>query len=276
MKQSIALLLILACTNFAVAQKKEKIKGSKIVTNKVKEISNFNTLEVNDNIEVFLEKGEFSVVKIEADDNLQDVIAIKTIGTVLQLQTTKTVTRFKKLIVRITYANQIKSITTKNDAIVNAIQEIHSDTLTIKSFDDSKLFLNVVASNFTLQSDQKSSIELNLKGETAKIVMSENSQLKSLVKVTDFTCDLYQKSTAKIEGNADTGTIRLDNDSKLTAEKLQIKSLITIAEQSAKGSVNAEKDIIISASEKSEIELYGSPKIELKRFDDEAKLLKKK
>jgi hypothetical protein len=276
MKQLIALLLVLVCTQFAAAQKKEKIKGSKIVTNKVKEISNFNTLEVNDNIEVFLEKGEFSVVKIEADDNLQDVIAIKNIGNVLQLQTTKTVTRFKKLIVRITYANQIKSITTKNDAIVNAIQEIHSDTLTIKSFDDSKLFLNVVASNFTLQSDQKSSIELNLKGETAKIVMSENSQLKSLVKVTDFSCDLYQKSTAKIEGNADTATIRLDNDSKLTAEKLQIKSLTTIAEQSAKGSVNAEKDIIISVSEKSEIELYGSPKIELKRFDDEAKLLKKK
>jgi hypothetical protein len=94
--------------------------------------------------------------------------------------------------------------------------------------------------------------------------------------VTDFTCDMYQKSTAKIEGNADTGTIRLDNDSKLTAEKLQIKSLTTIAEQSAKGSINAEKEIVISASEKSEIELYGSPKITLQRFDDEAKLLKKK
>jgi hypothetical protein len=276
MKQSIALILILVSTTFAVAQKKEKIKGSKVVTNEVKEISNFSNLEVSDNIEVFLEKGETSSLKIEADDNLQDVIAATTIGTVLQLRTTKTVTRFKKLIVRITYADPIKSITTNNDAIVNAIQEIHSDSLTIKSFDDSKLFLNIVANNFTLQTDKKSSIELNLKGEIAKIVMSENSQLKSLVKVTDFTCDMYQKSAAKIEGNADIGMIRLDNDSKLIAEKLQIKSITMIAEQAAEGIVNAEKDIVISASEKSEIQLYGSPKIELKRFDDEAKLLKKK
>ena len=38
MKHSIAVILILLATSFAVAQKKEKIKGSKIVTTIVKEI----------------------------------------------------------------------------------------------------------------------------------------------------------------------------------------------------------------------------------------------
>lgn len=276
MKQSITLLLILLCTTFAVAQKKEKIKGSKVVTNKVKEISNFNTLEVSDNIEVIFEKGEIPVVKIETDDNLQDQIAVTSVGSTLKLHTLKEITRFAKLIVRITYTTEINSITTKNEAIVNAIQEIHSDNLSIKSFDNSKLFLNIVATNFTLQSDQKSSIELNLKGENAKIVLSENARLKALVKVTDFACDLYQKTEAKIEGNANSGAIRLDNNASLTAAKLQIKSITLVAEQGSEGSVNAEKEIIISASEKSEIQLYGSPKITLQRFDDEAKLLKKK
>jgi hypothetical protein len=276
MKQSITLLLILLCTTFAVAQKKEKIKGSKVVTNKVKEISNFNTLEVSDNIEVIFEKGEIPVVKIETDDNLQDQIAVTSVGSTLKLHTLKEITRFAKLIVRITYTTEINSITTKNEAIVNAIQEIHSDNLSIKSFDNSKLFLNIVATNFTLQGDQKSSIELNLKGENAKIVLSENARLKALVKVTDFACDLYQKTEAKIEGNANSGAIRLDNNASLTAAKLQIKSITLVAEQGSEGSVNAEKEIVISASEKSEIQLYGSPKITLQRFDDEAKLLKKK
>jgi hypothetical protein len=276
MKHSIAVILILLATSFAVAQKKERIKGSKIVTTIVKEISNFNHLEVNDNIEVYLEKGATSFVSIEADDNLQDEIAITSVGATLQLHTIKTITRFKKLIVRITYANEINSITTKNDAIVNAIQEIHTDNLTLKSIDDSKLFVNIVAKNFALQTDNKSSLELNLKGETAKIVMSESSQLKALVNVTDFTFDQYQKTVARIEGAAKTGAIRLDNTTQLTAEKLQINKLIIITEQSAACSVNAEKEIEISASERSEIQLYGNPKIELKRFDDEAKLLKKK
>jgi hypothetical protein len=86
---------------------------------------------------------------------------------------------------------------------------------------------------------------LNLKGETAKIVMSENSQLKALVNVTDFG-DLYQKTEAKIEENASSGTIRLDNTAKLTAEKLQIKKLKITTEQSSACSVNAEKEIEIN------------------------------
>jgi hypothetical protein len=40
--------------------------------------------------------------------------------------------------------------------------------------------------NFVLQTDNKSNVELNLKGENAKIIMSENARIKALVTVTDF------------------------------------------------------------------------------------------
>lgn len=276
MKQSIAIILILISTTFVVAQKKDKIKGSKVVTTKLRDISNFNNLEVRDNIEVFFEKGETSNLKIEADDNLHAFIAVTSFDNTLQLSTTKQVTRYSKLIVRITYANDIKSIITKDDAIVNAIQEITSDDIVIKSLDNSKLFMNVNARNFVLQTDNKSNVELNLKGETAKFEMSENARMKALVNVTEFGCDMYQKSQAKIEGTANSGIIRLDNNAGLIAEKLQIKSINITAEQSADSSVYADKEIVINASGKSEIRLYGSPKIELKQFNDEAKLLKKK
>jgi hypothetical protein len=186
MKQSIAIILILLSTTFVVAQKKEKIKGSKVVTTKLRDISNFNNLEVSGNIEVFFEKGETSNLKIEADDNLHAFIEVTSFDNTLQLRTTKQITRFSKLVVRITYANDIKSIITKDDAIVNAIQEITSDDIVIKSLDNSKLFMNVNARNFVLQADNKSNIELNLKGETAKIIMSENARMKALVNVTDL------------------------------------------------------------------------------------------
>jgi hypothetical protein len=51
----------------------------------------------------------------------------------------------------------------------------------------------------------------------------------------------------------------LDNTAKLTAEKLQIKKLKITTEQSSACSVNAEKKLN-SASERSEIQLYGNPK----------------
>jgi hypothetical protein len=48
----------------------------------------------------------------------------------------------------------------------------------IKSLDNSKPFMNVNARNFVLQTDNKSNVELNLKGENAKIIMSEMHELK--------------------------------------------------------------------------------------------------
>ena len=43
------LLTLLLFTSLVVAQKKEKIKGSKIVTVSVKEIPTFENIEINDN-----------------------------------------------------------------------------------------------------------------------------------------------------------------------------------------------------------------------------------
>jgi hypothetical protein len=57
---------------------------------------------------------------------------------------------------------------------------------------------------------------------------------------------------------------------------LTIKDLELITESYSTASINAETSLSISAGEKSEIQIYGNPKIEIRRFDDEAKLLKSK
>ena len=48
------LLVALLVTSLSISQKKEKIKGSKIVTVAVKELNNFENIEVGDNFEVLL------------------------------------------------------------------------------------------------------------------------------------------------------------------------------------------------------------------------------
>jgi hypothetical protein len=98
-----------------------------------------------------------------------------------------------------------------------------------------------------LQTDNKSNVELNLKGENAKIIMSENARIKALVTVTDFTRHVPEISS-KNRRTANTGIIRLDNNAGLIAEKLQIKSINITAEQSADTSVYADKEIVINAS----------------------------
>lgn len=275
MKKYTAILLLLLSTTLLFAQKKEKIKGSKTVTVEQRKVGAFESLTVEDNLEVYLERGERTELKIEADENLHDIISLDLSDNLLRIYTTKQATNYKKLIVRVTYTNDLNMVTSKNETTVNAIQEILVNDLTLKAHDASKLFLNVNAKNFVLQSDDKSKTELNLKSENTTIELSKNASLKALVTTTDLKVDMYQKSDATIEGDAANAIIRLDNNSSLTGNKLTIKNVDVTTESYSNCSVNAVTTVIIDAANKSEIQLVGAPKIEIRKFADEAKLIKK-
>lgn len=275
MKKFSILLLAFLSTTIILAQKKEKISGSKTIVTKQKNIKNFSTIEVQDNLVVSLERGEYPEIKLEADDNLIDIIDIDVTDGVLYLSTSKRVVKSKSLKVKITYTAELNTIISKNEAVVSAIQEILGDNFTLKTFDDSKILMNANIKNFILQADGNSEIELNLKSEKTKIELIKDAKLKSLITTDDLAIDMYQKAKAKIEGEANSSIIRLENNSELEADKLDIKSIELITEGQSKAAVNPKKDIIINASEKSEIDLYGEAKIEMNQFTDKAKLSKK-
>ena len=275
MKKYSVLILLLFATALSLAQKKERIKGSKIVTIEQKEIGNFETIEISDNLEVYLDRGEKCELKIEADDNLHDIITIDLSAKTLRINTLKKAINYKKLIVRITYTNELNRVTSKDEAIINAIQEIQLNDIAIQSFDDSKLFLNVNTKNFALQSDHNSKIELNLKSEIASIELSKNTTLKALITATDLKCDMYQKAIANLEGDVTNANIRLDNNAKFLGNNLVIMNAQLVAESYSNCSVNVNTAIIVDAAENAEIELYGDQKIEMKRFADNAILSKK-
>ena len=275
MKKHLAIFLLVLSTTLTLAQKKDKLKGSKTVTVENKDVGNFDELEIDDNIEVYLERGEKNTIKIEADENLHEIIALDLKDNTLRIYTTKEAVGYKKLMVRVTYTKDLNLITSKNEAIINAIEEIQLDDVTFKAYDYSKLFLNVNTKNFLLQADDKTKMELNLKSEKATIELSKNAALKSLITTVDLKIDLYQKSNAAIEGNAINATVRLDNNSTLKGSKLFVKNAEVTTESYSSGSLFVETNVIIDATGNSEIQLLGTPKIEMRQFSGEAKLLKK-
>ena len=275
MKKISIILFLFLSTTLVLAQKKEKISGSKSVTTKEKKIGNFSAIEIEDNFEVSLERGEFPEIKIEADDNLMDIIDIEVSDKVLHISTTKKVQKSKALKIKLTYTSELNTIVSRNDAVIKVIQEIQTDNLSIKTFDNSKVLVNANTKSFILQADGNSKVELNLKSEKTKIELSKNTELKSLITSNDFALDMYQKTKAKIEGTANTAVIRLENNAELEASKLEISTLDLTTEGQSTSSVNAIKNIILSANEKSETDFYGTAKIEIKLFADKAKLAKK-
>lgn len=276
MKKILLLLFTLLFTVFTFAQKKEKLKGSKTVTVTQKEVENFENLEVEDNIEIFLVKGDTQSLEIEADDNLHEAIVAEVKGTTLRLYTDKDLTGAKKLSVRVTYTDNLKTITAKNESTVNSLTDLQLTNITIKNLDYSKSYLNVKSANFTLIMNDKTTAELNFQGDNVTIELSKSSQLKALIAASQLAkIDLYQKTTAIIEGDATAAKIRVDNNAILTGKKFTVKNMDLTAESYTNCNVNAAENITIAASGKAEIELFGKPKVQVTNFADSAVLYKR-
>lgn len=275
MKQSLFLIALLITGTISYSQKKEKVKGSKIVTIERKQTESFDNLEVSDNIEVFLVKGSENSIEVEADDNLHQAIDIVLNGSTLRLSTLKDITSFKKLSLRITYTDTFKTIFAKNESQVTALSDLELETISIKCIDYSKAFINAKTTTFEMQCDDKSKVELNLKSEKTTISLSKNSNLKALISSPDLIFDMYQKSTAAVEGDVENLKLRLDNNANFTGKNLSAAMVDLTAESYTNAAVNVKNTLTLSASGKSEIELYGDQKIIINRFEDSTVLKKK-
>jgi hypothetical protein len=275
MKNTTLLLTLLLLSFSGFSQEKEKIKGSKIVTVEQKETKEFENLEVQGNLEIFLIKGDKCGIEIEADDNLHDVVSINLNGGTLQLSNNKEVTSAKKFSVRITYTSDFKMVIAKNKTNITALAEINLDEFTFKSFDESKIFAYAKIKNFTLMANDKSKVELNLKSEQATIELSKNAHLKALIASEQVVFDMYQKTTAAVEGDINNLKLRQDNNSVFTGKNLNAKNADITTEGYTECAITVSSRATIAASGKSEIQLYGTQKIEMKNFADSAILYKK-
>ncbi len=275
MKKSLLLLTFFVITNFSFSQKKDKVKGSKIVTMEQKDVGEFDMLEVSDELEVFLVKGDKCGIEIEADDNLHDAIGIDLSGTTLRLSLIRKISSFKKFSIRVNYTDKFKVVTGRNDSKITALADIVLDDITFKLSENCKFFGNVKSKVFLLEANDKSKSELNIKTDKTTLKLSKNSEMKGLISSSELNIDLYQKGEATIEGDAATMKVRLDNESKLSSKKLIAKNLDLTTEDSSECQVNCSLQMIIDASGKSEIDIFGDQKIEMKRFVDSAILNKK-
>ena len=274
MKKILLVSISLLLTFATFAQKKEKIKGSKIVKIEVKPVAAFETIDISDNLEIYLIKGASCSVEIDADDNLHSFIDIISKGKMLYLSTLKTVTGAKKFILRITYTSDLKQIILHNKVKTNSLTDLDLETITFKLYDDAQLFATSMSKSFSLFLDDQARAEINLKGEKTTLNLSKKSELKALIVSSDIILDMYQKADAKVEGDCNNLKVRLDNSARFYGKNMVSKAVDITSELDAKGSIFAKNTIKINASGTSIIELYGEPKIDLTKFTDSASLKK--
>lgn len=267
------LLFVFIGISFSISA--QKLKGSKIVTTSVKEIANFEAIEITDNVEVFLTKGDKSEAEIEADDNLHESISITESVGILRISATQQIGSHKKFSVKVVYTEDLKLLTIKGSANVTALTDLQLDDLTIKSHDNAKVFATVKGRKFTLMANDKSKIELNVSATETVVELNNNANLKALISSDKLTFDMYQKTSAAIEGDVNSLKLRLDNNTNFVGKNLTTKTADLTTEGSSDCSIEIVEKAVIAASGKSEIDLHGEQKIEINKFSDNAVISKK-
>ena len=267
--------LLAANVSTTFAQKKEKIKGDRNVMFIQSPIENYHTLEIGEELEVVLVQGQMSMVEVEADRNLHEVINFVSVNGKLSVQTTKRITSKKELKIRIYHTALLTNIIAKEDTKISSLGETDLQRLDITSSNSAELYLTLKANEFKLTASQKTRAELNITSQNSAFVLSDDAKVKALINGGECKMDLYQDAKADIEGDVRRFTLRVDNTSTFEGEKFTAANASLIAEGRSDTRINASDGLSVEASGSSRVYIYNTPRITLEKFQGEASLYKK-
>jgi hypothetical protein len=201
-----ASLAVLVSGSVAIAQDKEKhknkehndnrprIEGSGNVVTKDINVSSFDELSVGGVFSVALKQGSKEEVKIEAEDNLQELFEVKNEGSKLVVGMKKDVNinSKKKMKVYITF-KKLKSLDVKTVGDVSSDGNLSFDDLKLDNKSVGNVDLNFTAKSVSI--DNKSVGNIKLQGKADDVTIRNKS-------VGNINAASFAVQTMDIENNA--------------------------------------------------------------------------
>lgn len=169
-----AMAALVSCT-LTLAQdndnNKKKIEGSGNVVTKDRAVQPFDAIDASGVYSLVLIQGNKEEVKIEADDNLQDLFEVNNEGSKLKVNMKKDVNfnSDKKLKVTITF-KKIKSLDLKMVGSTTSEGQLNFDDLTINNKSVGSVKLNLVTNKLNINNKSVGDINLSGKANEATIV----------------------------------------------------------------------------------------------------------
>ncbi|MFS4466918.1 GIN domain-containing protein [Maribacter sp. 2210JD10-5] len=271
----VILVLLIGILGFqANAQRKPKIKGNKNVVEVREDLPPFHAIQLDDDLEVVLQKASNEGYTIEADDNLIDVLKFKVSDSVLVISSFYNIISKKKLNITV-YYTELTDINMKNGEI--SMQDvISSDRLYVYTSGTSRLELNATADIIDISMEGISSGDFNLASDSLNLTLKDRIDVRVYATGEKNNVYMYKNASAKFEGTSDFFTAKLYGNSNLKAEKLEAQSAMIISQDSPSARVNVLSDFQLSSRGSSRTSLYGNPKITILDFLDTSRLDKEK
>ncbi len=269
--------MIIAISLTGYSQKKEKIKGNREVLIKEFGLAYFDAIEVGEKFSVALQKtSDTTRVVIETDDNLFDVIHFNIENKVLYFTTTKEIVKKKRLKITVFVPEKLNSISVIEKGIIFNEEPLSLGNLQIKAANRGKIKLNLqIKNNLVIKAADKSKIELTGRAQTASINLAEDANLEIEAQIQNADILLNDYAYFKAKGSAQQIKLKAQNKSTCKAAKWMVKDAVVSSSDKAETSINVSGNLNLKETGNTSVYLYGSPKINLKKFNDNASLYKK-
>lgn len=273
MKKFLPFLLMLLTISIT-AQRKPKIKGNRVVTEVSDELPAFNSIVLEDDLEITLKKSFGPGYEIVADDNLIDILKFKIEDSTLVISSFYDVTTSKKFDITINFT-ELKAIAVK-EGYLKSEDVISNETFSADTFGDAKVELQINAGVMDLNMEDVSTGDFNLDVDSLNVTMNKRSDASIYSVSGSKKIQLQENADLELEGTTDLLISTVYDNAKLKAQKLEAATIQLIINESSNAEINAFKELELSASGNSRVQLYGNPQITIKEFLDTTQLVKRK
>ncbi len=273
MKNITILVSLLFCFQ-ALAQRKPKIKGNRNVITVVESLPPFNAIELNDDLDIFLNQSSEEGYSLIIDDNLVDVLKFKVKDSTLVVTSFYKITAKKKLKITI----NCKSLNTLivRDGKVKMTDVITTDKLDVRTYNSAKVEIHADVSQMDLLMEGNSAGDFNIQSDTLNIALKDRIDTRIYAVTDRINLTMTANSAVTMDGVTRAMSAKLFDNANLKARKLQAEGVELIAEGSPSAKVFASVDFELTSSGHSKTFLSGDAKIDIISFLDTSELHKEK
>lgn len=190
-------MLYLSC-NFDLNISGVKGNGNVVTESRLSDVS-FSKIHASEGLDVYLTKSTSTAVKVQADENLQELIETEIKDGVLHIHSKETIRKAsaKKVLVNFTSLNEISS---SSGAQIHTTNFILSDNIVVKASSGSNQKLAIKAATIDCKSSSGSNIELDGNAKNINASASSGSVIDAHNLIAD-NCTTKSSSGANIDVN---------------------------------------------------------------------------
>ena len=276
MKRIIALIVLITIL-FSLklsAQKKEKIKGNREVTETFKNLDNFSQIEISDDLEVFMTQSYSNGYRLKTDANLINVIKIEVVDSVLKVYTTSKIKSSKKLEIYLTF-QEINKITLRKRSKLTGQNYMRLPNMQLSCYDNAEFELDIESSELRLEMNNGTNGKIKLKSSNTNITLNDNAFLKGTLTSETLDLSIYKRADMNVKGSCDNFNLVTTGSSDVKAKKLHATNVNINASNTSDIFVHATKQLNVFAKGRSYVYVYGNPEIKVDGLNDKSQIIKK-